>query len=343
MQAGFHAIGDAAMATLLDGFDAAAAKVGRDAPVPHRPPSRARGDDPRRRNPAPSGLRNRGQRPASLRRRLGRPARHVCGAPRRRARASNEPLRSAAEGGRPPGIRLRRPGHTPGPLGHSARRSISPNTRSTASQSAQPSQPTPAAAGAPSAPTPRRPASYASANQPPTQYGTCPPEDVVVQAADERLSAWSTDPRSGVPGLPDLTPGRPLPDRSAHSGARPDGVRFGAAGGGVGRGRGRRGWRGVGGGMACAWSCGPRAVARVGAGRGAAARSAARWGAARRGGARGARRGAVGRGAVAAQHGRARHSTWSRKRGAARWRAVLQVGRGAVRRSAWSCRRDAAR
>jgi predicted amidohydrolase YtcJ len=37
------------------------------------------------------------------------------------------------------------------------------------------------------------------------------PEDVVVQAADERLSAWSTDPRSGVPGLPDLTPGRPLP------------------------------------------------------------------------------------------------------------------------------------
>ncbi|NUR62675.1 MAG: amidohydrolase [Catenulispora sp.] len=37
------------------------------------------------------------------------------------------------------------------------------------------------------------------------------PEDVIVQAADERLSAWSTDPRSGVPGLPDLSPGRPLP------------------------------------------------------------------------------------------------------------------------------------
>jgi predicted amidohydrolase YtcJ len=35
--------------------------------------------------------------------------------------------------------------------------------------------------------------------------------EVVVQAADERLSAWSTDPRSGVPGLPDLTPGVPLP------------------------------------------------------------------------------------------------------------------------------------
>jgi predicted amidohydrolase YtcJ len=34
---------------------------------------------------------------------------------------------------------------------------------------------------------------------------------VVVQAADERLSAWSTDPRSGVPGLPDLSPGEELP------------------------------------------------------------------------------------------------------------------------------------
>jgi hypothetical protein len=37
------------------------------------------------------------------------------------------------------------------------------------------------------------------------------PGELVVQAADERVSAWSTDPRSGVPGLPDLTPGAPLP------------------------------------------------------------------------------------------------------------------------------------
>ena len=35
--------------------------------------------------------------------------------------------------------------------------------------------------------------------------------DLVVQAPDERLAAWSTDPRSGVPGLPDLSPGRALP------------------------------------------------------------------------------------------------------------------------------------
>jgi predicted amidohydrolase YtcJ len=34
--------------------------------------------------------------------------------------------------------------------------------------------------------------------------------DLVV-AADSRVAAWSTDPRSGTPGLPDLTPGEPLP------------------------------------------------------------------------------------------------------------------------------------
>jgi predicted amidohydrolase YtcJ len=35
--------------------------------------------------------------------------------------------------------------------------------------------------------------------------------EVVVQAPDERVQAWSTDPRSGTPGLPDLTPGVPAP------------------------------------------------------------------------------------------------------------------------------------
>lgn len=37
------------------------------------------------------------------------------------------------------------------------------------------------------------------------------PSELVVQAPDDRVAAWSTDPRSGTPGLPDLTPGRPLP------------------------------------------------------------------------------------------------------------------------------------
>ncbi|GAA0685926.1 amidohydrolase [Kitasatospora atroaurantiaca] len=35
--------------------------------------------------------------------------------------------------------------------------------------------------------------------------------DLVVQAPDSRVAGWSTDPRSGTPGLPDLTPGLPLP------------------------------------------------------------------------------------------------------------------------------------
>jgi predicted amidohydrolase YtcJ len=36
-------------------------------------------------------------------------------------------------------------------------------------------------------------------------------EDLVVAVADERVSRWSTDPRAAVPGLPDLTPGAPTP------------------------------------------------------------------------------------------------------------------------------------
>ncbi len=35
--------------------------------------------------------------------------------------------------------------------------------------------------------------------------------DLVVQAPDQRVQTWSTDPRSGTPGLPDLSPGAPLP------------------------------------------------------------------------------------------------------------------------------------
>ncbi|MFC5666814.1 amidohydrolase [Kitasatospora misakiensis] len=35
--------------------------------------------------------------------------------------------------------------------------------------------------------------------------------ELVVQAPDDRVAGWSTDPRSGTPGLPDLTPGGPLP------------------------------------------------------------------------------------------------------------------------------------
>jgi predicted amidohydrolase YtcJ len=45
----------------------------------------------------------------------------------------------------------------------------------------------------------------------PADYAVFSCGDLVVQIPDERVANWSTDPRSGTPGLPDLTPGTELP------------------------------------------------------------------------------------------------------------------------------------
>jgi predicted amidohydrolase YtcJ len=45
----------------------------------------------------------------------------------------------------------------------------------------------------------------------PASYAIWTAGDLVIQTPDERVAAWSTDPRAGVPGLPDLTPGQALP------------------------------------------------------------------------------------------------------------------------------------
>jgi predicted amidohydrolase YtcJ len=45
----------------------------------------------------------------------------------------------------------------------------------------------------------------------PADYAVWSTGELVVQAPDTRVANWSTDPRSGTPGLPDLTPGGPLP------------------------------------------------------------------------------------------------------------------------------------
>lgn len=45
----------------------------------------------------------------------------------------------------------------------------------------------------------------------PAHYAVWNVDDLVVQAPDARVAGWSTDPRSGTPGLPDVTPGRELP------------------------------------------------------------------------------------------------------------------------------------
>jgi predicted amidohydrolase YtcJ len=46
----------------------------------------------------------------------------------------------------------------------------------------------------------------------PASYAVWHTGDLVVQTPDERVAAWSTDPRAGVPGLPDLSPGGALPE-----------------------------------------------------------------------------------------------------------------------------------
>ncbi|MEW1958240.1 amidohydrolase family protein [Kineococcus sp. NPDC059986] len=45
----------------------------------------------------------------------------------------------------------------------------------------------------------------------PATYAVWDVEDLLVQAPDRRLSGWSTDARSGTPGLPDLSAGAPEP------------------------------------------------------------------------------------------------------------------------------------
>ncbi|MFD1662473.1 amidohydrolase [Streptomyces caeni] len=45
----------------------------------------------------------------------------------------------------------------------------------------------------------------------PADYAVWRTGGLVVQAPDDRVARWSTDPRSGTPGLPDLTPGSELP------------------------------------------------------------------------------------------------------------------------------------
>ncbi|MEV8537083.1 amidohydrolase [Streptomyces sp. NPDC051211] len=45
----------------------------------------------------------------------------------------------------------------------------------------------------------------------PADYAVWQTSELVVQAPDDRVARWSTDPRSGTPGLPDLSPGTELP------------------------------------------------------------------------------------------------------------------------------------
>src|SRR4051812_16325080 len=57
----------------------------------------------------------------------------------------------------------------------------------------------------------RRPGEGAIALGAPATLAVWAAGDLVVQAPDDRIQAWSTDPRSGTPGLPDLSPGTSAP------------------------------------------------------------------------------------------------------------------------------------
>jgi predicted amidohydrolase YtcJ len=210
VQAGFHVIGDAAMTALLDGFDAAAAKVGREAlyRIGHRvehaeliPPGgverllafgivasvqpafdAAWGGEDGMYAARLGAERARAMNPFAALQKAGVPL----------AFGSDAPVTALDPWGTVRAAAFhRRPEHR-----ISVRAAFAAHTR-----------------GGWRALGARATASGMLVLGEPATYAVwdVDPEDVIVQAADERLSAWSTDPRSGVPGLPDLTPGRPTP------------------------------------------------------------------------------------------------------------------------------------
>ena len=210
VQAGFHVIGDGAMATLLDGFDAAAARVGRDAlyRIGHRVEHAEL---------IPAGGIERllafgivaSVQPAFDAAWGGAEGMYAGRLGAERARAMN-PFAAMQKAGVPLAFGSDAPVTALDPWGTvraaafhqtpehriSVRAAFAAHTR-----------------GGWRALGSRATASGMLVLGEPATYAVwdVDPEDVVVQAADERLSAWSTDPRSGVPGLPDLSPGRPLP------------------------------------------------------------------------------------------------------------------------------------
>jgi predicted amidohydrolase YtcJ len=52
----------------------------------------------------------------------------------------------------------------------------------------------------------------------PATFSVWEPGPLVVQAPDGRIAAWSTDPRSGTPPLPDLSSGNPRCWRTVRAG-----------------------------------------------------------------------------------------------------------------------------
>ena len=200
------------------------------------PPGRAR------RGPAARGTCSAGrarpdrQRAAGLRDAVGRHGRAVRRAARTGPHPRLEPARGAGRGRRPAGLRLRRPGHPAGPVGRRAGRRAAPTPGSRLSARAAFTAHTrggwrAARVDGTGELAPGAPATFAV-----WQLAG----ELVVQAPDDRVAAWSTDPRAGVAGLPDLDAPDPVCLRTVVDGVEVFRATEGPAVQGTGRRRRRR-------------------------------------------------------------------------------------------------------
>jgi predicted amidohydrolase YtcJ len=202
LQAGFHAIGDAAIDQVLDAVDQAGERLGHAGGAGHRLEHAELVRDPRRL--AASGL-----------------------------LASMQPAFDAAWGGAAGMYRARLGGDRAGrlnrfaeltaagvPLAFGSDAPVTPLAPWAAVRAAAyPSDP--AAAISPrSAFTAHTRAGWRAARRDgegvltpgaPATFAVWRAGELAVDAPDDRLSRWSTDPRAAVPGLPDLAPGAELP------------------------------------------------------------------------------------------------------------------------------------
>ena len=209
LQPGFHVIGDAALDTVIEGCQEAAGTLGgsrlRTARLRLEHVETADDDAGRGARRA----RRRAEHAADVRRAVGRRRRAVrrAGSARGGSTGSAAWRRRACRWPSAPTPRSRR-----STRGAGCPRRRSTTTATSASASAPPSPRTP---GAPTAP----PATTSTCTSRPGVLVPGAPADLavweagelVVQAPDDRIQAWSTDPRSRVPALPDLSPGAPRP------------------------------------------------------------------------------------------------------------------------------------
>ncbi|MBC3841825.1 amidohydrolase family protein [Streptacidiphilus sp. 4-A2] len=205
MQAGFHAIGDAALDAVVRGVRAVADRLGLAAvrALRHRVEHAELLDAAGIAAFAELGL-TASVQPAFDAAWGGAEGMYATRLGAERARAMN-PFAALLRAGVPLALGSDAPVTALDPWG-TVRAAAFHRTPSTGSRSARPSPRTPGAAGGRWAGTTRAPGAGA-----PASYAVWAPAELLVQAPDQRVANWSTDPRSGVPGLPDLTPGGPLP------------------------------------------------------------------------------------------------------------------------------------